>query len=819
MKGMRKISSATPADRFRFDDPDRAVVFHRHDLPSPWINYLSNGSFHAFVSQAGGGLCWWKSPTVFRLTRYRMYNLPLDSPGFHLYVRESDGATWSPTFRPCETPLDAWEARHRPGRSAFSGRRGDVEVSLELFVAPDHDALVWDAAVTNRGNAPLAVDLFAYVELSQFQWLEELQWGCYIKSMLNTWRDKDTDAVLYLCHNQSHPRIEDCPLVYFACTRPLAGFSGDRDAFVGPYRSERNPVAVERNRAGDAGIEAGEPCAAGQVKLVVPPGGTERLQWFLGVVPGALKRFPEAMAGLRAALAALRAPGAVDAQRDKLDAWWNEHLSVYSCEAPDETVQRQVNLWNPVQSVHNGRYSRSISFYAPGVRGVGFRDTAQDMLAIAYRKPEWAADSLLRLLAGQYRDGHAVHAVFPEERQPPWTSVHSDDHLWLHPLAHALVAETGDLGLLDRRATWLGPDHTSADGDGTVWEHLLAALAFTESRLGAHGLPLILRSDWNDIIGRFARAGRGESVMAAQQYVLALRLMTGLARSRGDEAGAERLAALRAKQERAILACAWDGEWWRRAFDDDGNPVGHRDAKWGKIFLNSQTWAVIGGVGSQEQWRRAMDAVRRDLDTGVGLRKIAPGFATFPQDPDPFVGYNPGCGENGAIFCHANAWAVIAEALLGRGERAWAYYLNLLPERVLAKVGLDRYQAEAYAYCSNIVGPENARFGWANVTQLTGTAAWMDVAVTQYLLGVRPELDGLRVDPCIPAEWAGFRVRRRYRGALLDIRVENPRRVEYGVGAIEVDGARLEGGDPVIPPRVLQGKSSATIRVVMGRAS
>jgi len=803
---------------YHFDDGQRAVVFHRHALPAPWINYLSNGTLHAFVSQAGGGFCWWRSPVIYRLTRYRHYNLPIDSPGFYVYIREPDGTTWSPSFRPCETPLDTWEARHQPGRTTFTARRGDIEASLALFVAPDHDAMVWDLRLKNHGLRAVALDVFGYVELSQLIWLKEVTFGYYNKWMVRVDHDADLDAVLYLNHLEDQPRMDRSPLVYFASTRLSASFSGNRDLFCGPYRDERRPVAVERGQCENSSLRGGEGCAALQVKAPLAAGGEERLAFFLGATPGVLKNLPGAIAAAHETLRQLRAPGAVQEQSDKVDAWWREHLDVMQCAIPDADAQRQINTWNPVQSVHTGRYSRSISSAATGLRGIGFRDTCQDMLAIAYRKPQWAKEMLLYQLALQFEDGHTANQSWPEENRPAEESPRSDNHLWLPLLVSAVVSETGDLGLLDAPVPFLAPDLVSKVGLATVWEHLMRVTAFTESHLGAHGLPLILLSDWNDHIGTFAREGRGETLMAAQQYVYALRLMLALAEACGDRASAEKLGGLLEKQCATIRAHGWDGQWWRRAYDDDGRPVGTSSDTYGRVWLNTQSWAVLGQVDGRDRLVRGMDAVRQWLDTDYGLRLLAPGFPTWPEVDRPAVkGLPPGCAENGGVFCHANTWAIIAEAMLGRAENAWKYYRQLIPHITLQTVGLERYQAEPYAYVSTVFGPENVRHGWANVAQVTGTAAWMDVAATQYLLGVRPEPAGLRIDPCIPADWRSFEVSRTFRGCRLRIEVDNRAGVEKGVAALVVDGRAVDASKaPVIPASWLAGQATAHVSVRMG---
>jgi len=408
----------------------------------------------------------------------------------------------------------------------------------------------------------------------------------------------------------------------------------------------------------------------------------------------------------------------------------------------------------------------------------------------------------LRLLTYQYRDGHAVHAYFPEDKQAPWTSVHSDDHLWLVNLVWALVSETGDLSLLDRKTVWLD------GGEATVWDHLKAALGFTMGQLGAHGLPLTLKSDWNDCLGKFARAGKGETVMVAQQALVDLDLMTKLAELTGRKADVAELALADSQLRKTLEGCAWDGQWWKRGFDDNGDPIGSSASPQAQIWLNSQSWAVLCGLGSAGQQRQGMDSAYRRLDTARGLKKIDPSFPSYPDTLDVFAGYSPGAGENGAIFCHANTWAIMADALLGNTDRAWQLFLKLVPHNALTEAGLDVYQAEPYAWASSILGPENPGFGRAVVPHVTGTAAWMDIAATQYLLGLRPEPEGLRLDPRLPKTWKGCTVRRRFRGTDLDVRIT---RGKVTAVTVSVDGVAV--ADQLVRADLLFGKTHAVVEV------
>lgn len=804
-------------ETYKFDDDNRAINIYKYDLPQPWINYLSNGTLHAFVSQAGGGFLWWKSATQYRITRYRAYNLPIDSPGFYVYIRMKDGTVWSPAFRPCNTPVDSWCAVHQPGITSFMAEKAGIKAMLSLFIPPDYDMLVWDLKLTNTAGETEELDVFAYMEYSQLVWKEELFSGYYWRHMLKTWFDEDLDALLYLCHFQYHPNVEQVPLVYFASTEKMDSYCGSRDAFMGAYRDERNPESVEKGCCKNESISAGEPCGALHKHIVLEAGKERQISFFTGVASGALTEFEAARTKARNDLEAIKTPGEINRQREKLKNRFEEHFSLYSCQLPDRDVERQINTWSPLNCIHTARYSRGVNTNAPGVRGTGFRDTCQDMLAIAYRKPEWAAETLKELLSKQYADGHTVHSIPYDRKEKPDTNTHSDNHLWLPFLVYAIISETGKGDLLEEQVPFLEEDHITAGALASVWEHLLAAVSFTETHLGSHGLPLTLKGDWNDIIGKFSREGRGESVFAAQQYVVALKYLTELADYTGKMKDASWLADCRSRQEAAIKSCAWDGRWWLRGFDDDGNPVGSETSRFGKLFINPQSWAVLSGAGEKAMLKQAMEEVAGQLDTGIGLKKLTPGFKTWPEVSDPFTGYGPGCGENGAIFCQANTWAIIAEAMLGNGTRAWKYFTQLIPHLALQKVGLEAYKAEPYAWVSNIVGPENKHFGWANVNQITGTAAWMDVAATQYLLGIRPELKGLRIDPCIPKTWEKFSVSRYYRGTRLEITIMNPDNREKGIKSLSVDGAETEGTDPsFLPSEMLKGKDMVNILVVMG---
>lgn len=803
---------------YQFDDEQRKIRFNRFDLPAPWINYLSNGRMHAFVSQAGGGMTWWLSPMMFRLTRYRFYHLPIDSPGFYVYIRMEDGTVWSPAFRPCETKVDSREASHAPGYSTFTASRNGLTAILMLFMAQDYDALLWDVTLKNESGKEITCDVYAYVELSQFLANQETLLGYYLKWNTRAVYEKELQAITYAYTAWMHPRKDESPLVFFASDEKADSYCCNRDVFCGNYRDERNPAEVEKGVLSNTVLNGGEPCAALHRHVTIAAGKEKKLEYYLGIAEGALSDYEKAYAKVRDTLKAIRTPGTVAQQFQKGQAWWQEHLSAYQCQIPDADAQREINIWNPLQSVQTARYSRSISSDASGVRGIGFRDSAQDMLAQAYRKPEWAYEMLEYLASQQFEDGHPVHIMWPEEKRPAQDITRSDNHLWIVYLAYAIIAESGDLSLLDRHIPFLAPDMLNHTGSATLWEHLLRGIDFTEKHLGEHGLPLILFSDWNDHLGPFGRKGKGESVMVSQQLIYALRQMSELAEMRGDQEAVKRFAARIRQQEEALEKYAWDGEWYLRGLDDEGKPIGTHTAENMRIWLNTQSWMIISGAGKREQEIQAMDSAKAQLDTGLGLLLNAPGFPGWPDKRSAMVnGLPAGYSENGGVFCQANCWAIMAEALLGRGDRAWQYYKQLLPANIIKKVGVNRYHAEAYAYCSTLLGVANEKFGWGCVSQVTGTAAWMDVVATQYILGIRPTLKGLLIDPSIPSEWEQYTVERRYRGCTLNIRVENPDHLQHGVKKITLNERAVDlSRGAYITETMLSADQKNDICVVMG---
>ncbi len=784
---------------FYFNDTEKEVCFKRHDTPSPWINYLSNGTFHTMLSQAGGGVAFYKSPQIWRITRYRFFHLPTDRSGPYIYIQDKEsGEYWCPTYEPAAVRPEKWESAHGMGYTRFSAQRNEVQTQLTYFVGEFENSLIWNLKLKNNSNTRKKLGVYAYVEFGMMEFMRELQWQCYNKHQVSVKYEKDTGALIYKYGVEMQPKPDETPLVYFTADRTPDAYDGDRDEFIGSYRSEANPFAIENGGCTNSTLMGGDPCGALQFSFTIDAGQEETINIFLGTGMNEKE--------IEQSIRNSRKQGFVEESFQALKESWNKYLNKFSCSIPDEDAQRQINTWNPYQAHRNFLFSRNISYYATGTfRGVGFRDTSQDILAQVPFDGEASKEKIRLLLKEQYQDGHVNHYFFPTEGWEPVTSIHSDDHLWPILSVWNIVVESGDTSFLQESIKYYD------GGQATVYEHLCKAVEYTKNHLGQNGFPLMLRSDWNDQLFRVCRQGKGESIWTAMQLGAVLLKIAELAHLLGKDGDAAAFTEMYEQQKKLVNSIGWDGKWFRRAVMDDGRFLGSDIHDEAKIWINAQTWAVLSEMAEEEKGFSAMDSVKEMLDTELGIKKIHPSITTFPDPKDPLTNYNPGTGENGAVFCHANTWAIIAECMLGRGDHAYKYYRQLIPNVAMEKAGVWRYKAEPYVYASNLFGPESDKFGLANVSWLTGTAAWMYVAATQYILGIRPQWEGLMIDPCIPPGWKEFTVEREFRGVPYRIYFKNESGRCKGVQRIEVDGEEITGN--VIPH--IDGQKARMVNVYM----
>ncbi|WP_073278134.1 GH36-type glycosyl hydrolase domain-containing protein [Anaerocolumna jejuensis] len=785
---------------FYFKDEEREVCFKRHDTPTPWINYLTNGTFHTILSQAGGGLAFYRSPQIWRISRYRFFHLPTDRPGPYIYIRDGAlGEYWSPAYEPVEKKLDSWSSAHGMGYTRFQAAKDGVNSELTYFVGELENSLIWNLKIKNNSSKTKQLSIFAYVEFGMMEFMRELQWQCYNKHQVSVEYLEEWGSLVYKYGVEMQPKPDETPLVYFTADRIPDGFDGDREEFVGSYRSEANPNAIEQGSCSNSTLAGGDPCGALQFNISLDPGEEQTLNIFLGT--GMTEE------DIRKSIENSRRDTFVEESFIKLKENWESYLGKLQCTLPDKETERMVNTWNPYQAQRNFLFSRNISFYATGTfRGVGFRDTSQDILSQIPFDINASKDKIKLLLGQQYKDGHVNHYFFPTEGWEPVTTIHSDDHLWPVWSVWSVVMESGDLSFLDEKVTYYD------GGEAAIYEHLQKALEYTKSHLGPNGFPLMLRSDWNDQLFRVCRKGKGESIWTSMQYGVMLTKMAELARLMGKIEDAAAFMSTFQQQKELVNSIAWDGKWFRRAVMDDGRFLGTDEHDQAKIWLNAQTWAVMSQMADKDKSFAAMNSVKEMLDTELGIKKIHPSITDFPDPKDPLTNYNPGTGENGAVFCHANTWAIIAECLLGRGDIAYKYYRQLIPEIAMKKAGVWRYKAEPYVYASNLFGPESDRFGLANVSWLSGTAAWMYIAVTQYMLGIRSQWEGLLIDPCLPVQWKQAKIDRKFRECNYEIEIINESGVKKGIMSIEVDG-EIQTSNII---KHKNGRERAVVKVIMG---
>lgn len=736
---------------YKFNNEKREISFDNYNTPTPWMNYLSNGTFHTMISQAGGGVAFYKSPQIWRINHYRFFHLPTDRSGFYTYIKDGSDF-WCPTNEPCRSKPEQWSSTHGMGYTKFSAKKSGVKADVLYFVGKYENALIWNIKL--KSDEDKHITLFPYVELGMMEFMRELQWQCYNKHQLACYNLGD--ILVYKYGVETQPKPDETPLVYFASSEKITAFDCDRDEFVGSYRSEENPINVENGKCSGSTMYGGDPCFAFQIDVELKAGQEKEINIFLGTA----MTHEDIMESVNHCLN----EGFVEKSFDHLEKMWSEHLDKFQCEIPDKDAQTMINIWNPYQAERNFQFSRNISYYATGTfRGVGVRDTAQDILAMVPFNLERAKEKLNLLFTQQYRDGHCNHYCFPTEGWDPVTRIHSDNHLWLVMTTYHIVMEEGSLDYLDEIVEFY-------DGDkATVWEHIKKSIDFCLENLGENGFPLMLSSDWNDMLFKVCREGKGESIWTSMQFGTVLKQIAELAKLRGEDDAF--YLSVYERQKELVNKVAWDGKWYRRCITDDGRFIGSDKEDQAKIWLNTQSWAVISGMG--DNGIKAMDSVKEILDTELGIKKIHPAMHDYPSKEDPLTNYNKGCGENGSVFCHANTWAIIAECILKRPENAYKYYHQLLPMIAQEKAGQWRYKAEPYVYCSNIFGPESDKFGLANVSWLTGTAAWMYIAVTQYMFGIKPKWNGLEINPCLPKEMLPAKVKRTFRGKTYEIEIKD----------------------------------------------
>jgi cellobiose phosphorylase len=791
-----------------FDDERREYVITRPDTPLPWINYLGTESFFGLISNTAGGYAFYQDARLRRLTRYRYNNVPLDLGGRYLYLRDdATGEYWSPSWQPTRRELDTYECRHGLSYTRISSSRAGVRADLLYYVPLGETHEVWRLRVTNERDTALDLSAFSSVEFCLWDAQDD---ATNFQRNLSTGEVEVVEGVIY--HKTEYRERRD-HFAYFACSEPLAGFDTQREAFLGPYRGWDRPDAVERGQAADSIAHGWAPMGSHHVRLSIEPGRSREVIFLLGYFenPRSEKFDPSGSQTLNKALVRpvidrWLQPATVADGFDRLRDSWTSMLTVLQVDTPDPDTDRMVNIWNAYQCVVTFNMSRSASSFESGIgRGMGFRDSNQDLLGFVHMLPGRARARILDIAATQLATGGAYHQYQPLTKRgnDDIGSGFNDDPLWLVIGVAAYVKETGDLSILDEQV----PFDNVAETSSPLYEHLLRSLRYTRDRLGPHGLPLIGRADWNDCLNlncfsdtpgesfqttENRDGGAAESVFIAGLFAYAARELAGLARLRGrDDEAAGHLAAAE-KMAGSIAEHGWDGAWFRRAYDYHGRLVGSSENDEGQIFIEPQGMCVLGGVGLDDGTAvRALASVRERLATEHGIVLQQPAYSRYRVELGEISSYPPGYKENAGVFCHTNPWIMIAEAVVGNGDGAFDYYRRINPsarERIS-----ETHRCEPYVYAQMIAGADAPTHGEAKNSWLTGTAAWNFVAVTQWILGIRADFAGLRVDPVLPGGWGGFRATRRHRGATYEITVRKPVGVRGRVRELIVDGRAVPG--------------------------
>ncbi len=796
-----------------FDDEAREYVITRPDTPLPWINYLGSEDFFGLISNTAGGYAFYRDARLRRLTRYRYNNVATDTGGRYLYLRDRDsGDAWSPSWQPTRTDLDEYRCRHGLGYTAIASTRRGVEVETTYFVPPGDTAEVWHTVVTNRRGAPARLSLFSVVEFCLWDALDD---ATNLQRNLNIGEVEVDGSIIY--HRTEYRERRD-HFAYFACSEPLVGFDTARDAFLGPYRGWHEPAVVERGRSEDSIAHGWAPVGSHHVALDLEAGEQREVLFVLGYAenPADEKFDPPGSGRLNTArvgpvLDRLLTTAGADRALAELRSSWDDVLGNLSVATPNEHVDRMVNTWNQVQCMATFNLSRSTSLYETGLgRGMGFRDSNQDLLGFVHMIPDRARERILDIAATQLPSGGAYHQYQPLTKRgnDAVGSGFNDDPLWLVLAVAAYLRETGDGSILDENV----PYDNEAGSEAPLYDHLERAMQYTLDRLGPHGLPLIGRADWNDCLNlncfsdtpgesfqttENRAGGVAESVFIAGLFVLAAEELAGVAAHYGRATDVERHRRAGAAMAEAVKAHGWDGDWFLRAYDYFGAPVGSADNAEGQIFIEPQGMCALAGIGREDgRSARALDSVAGRLATVHGIQLVDPPYTRYHLELGEITSYPPGYKENGSVFCHTNPWVIAAEALQGRADRALDYYLRINPSARESQS--DTHRCEPYVYAQTIAGRQAPTHGEAKNSWLTGTAAWNLVAVTQYILGIRPDHDGLRVDPCIPDDWSGFEATRRFRDATYRITVR--RDADTVGGSLTVDGVPVVGVVAPIAP-------------------
>ena len=783
-----------------FDDRNREYVINNPRTPWPWINYLGNEDFFSLISNTAGGYSFYKDAKFRRLTRYRYNNVPADNGGKYFYIKDGD-SIWSPGWKPCLAELDSYECRHGMNYTIIKGVKEEVTAEVLCFVPLKTWAEIQKLTLTNDGLQTKKLKLFSFVEWCLWNAASDME---NFQRNFSTGEVEIEGSVIY--HKTEYKERRD-HYAYYAVNKPIQGFDTDREAFFGLYNGFEEPQVVAEGKSRNSEAHGWSPIASHYLEVELQPGESKDFIFVLGYVENKEEEKWEAKNIInkdkaRETIARFDTALKVDAALADLRLYWDNLLSVFKVDSGDYKLDRMVNVWNQYQCMITFCFSRSASYFESGIgRGMGFRDSNQDLIGFVHQIPERARERIIDIASTQFPDGGCYHQYQPLTKRGnnDIGGGFNDDPLWLILGTTSYIKETGDFGILDE----LVPFDNDLTIATSLFNHLTVSFDHVTNNLGPHGLPLIGRADWNDCLNlncfstdpnesfqtteNKSEGSMAESVMIAGLFVVYGRDYVALCQHIGKPEEAARAQIQVDQMVETIKKHGWDGDWFIRAYDFYGRKVGSRENDEGKIFIESQGWCTMAGIGLEEGLcSKALNAVKERLDCDYGIVLNNPAFTKYYIEYGEISSYPAGYKENAGIFCHNNPWIMIGETIAGNGNRAWDYYRKICPS-YLEQIS-DLHKTEPYVYAQMVAGKDAFNPGEAKNSWLTGTASWNFYAITQYILGIRPVYDGLLIDPCIPDDWKGFKVTRQFRNATYHIEVTNPNGKMKGVKEIEVDG-------------------------------
>lgn len=783
-----------------FDDQNREYVITNPQTPWPWINYLGNEEFFSLISNTAGGYSFYKDAKFRRLTRYRYNNVPMDSGGRYFYIKDEE-TIWSPGWKPCKTPLDSYECRHGMNYTSIQGEKNGVSAKTLFFVPLKTWAEIQKLTLTNHTDKAKKLTIFSFIEWALYNAAADME---NFQRNFSTGEVEVEGSVIY--HKTEYKERRN-HYAYYAVNTPIKGFDTDRETFFGLYNGFDEPQVVTEGNPTNTVAHGWSPIASHCIEVELQPGESKDFVFVLGYVENEEDEKWESKniinkTKAKATIARFDTAIKVDVAFEELCAYWTDLLSTYNVNSGDEKLDRMVNIWNQYQCMITFCFSRSASFFESGIgRGMGFRDSNQDLIGFVHQIPERARERIIDIASTQLPDGGCYHQYQPLTKRGnnDIGGGFNDDPVWLILGTVSYIKETGDFTILDEMV----PFDNNSQIAKTLFDHLILSFDHVVNNLGPHGLPLIGRADWNDCLNlncfsndpnesfqtteNLSEGSKAESLMIAGLFVVYGHDYVSLCIKLGKTDEAERARLHIDAMINAVKNHGWDGEWFIRAYDYYGNKIGSKENKEGKIFIESNGWCTMAGIGMEEGLcEQALDSVKEHLDCEHGIVLNNPAFTKYYIEYGEISTYPPGYKENAGIFCHNNPWIMIGETMIGRGDQAWEYYKKICPA-YLEEVS-DLHKTEPYVYSQMIAGKDAFIPGEAKNSWLTGTASWNFYTISQYILGIQPEYDGLRINPCIPKNWDGFEITRKFRGATYKIKVLNRNHINKGVAEVTIDG-------------------------------